>query len=333
MSCDLTNKRVLMFAPKFFGYEKEIANKLKQFGAEVDLYDERANSSTWGKIFIRLQFFFPVKKKIKEYYHNVIANNKNYDYVIFINPETVTVDFLKQMRGKFTNAKFILYVWDSLENKPHVKTIISLFDRKYSFNKDDCKKYDFLFRPLFFSDSYDLKNVTTVHEQKYDIVFVGTIHSDRYFILEKIKTWAVDNGLKVYFFMYFPSRVLYFKHKISNLRKGIKKSDFSFVSKSPNEIKDLFLASNVIVDIQHPNQTGLTMRTMETLGLEKKLITTNSDIKQYDFYNPQNVYVIDRKQPVINKEFIKEPYVKINEGIRQKYSLNGFIEEIITEIM
>lgn len=331
MSCGLTGKRVLLFAPKFFGYEKEIANKIKEFGAAVDLYDERANPTTMDKILIRLHIFFPVKPKIRKYYNSIIASDKRYDYVIFINPETINASLLNRLKEKFNSAKFILYMWDSLENKPFAKDIIPLFDRKFSFNKSDCEQNGLVFRPLFFIDTYDAKNIKIPHEIKYDVSFTGTIHSDRYFVLKKIKTWAENAGLKSYFFMYFPSKILYFKYRISNLRKHIDQNDFSYISKKSSETRDILLSSNVVVDIQHPRQTGLTMRTVEMLGLGKKMITTNADIRNYDFYNPQNILVIDRDNPVIDEDFIRIPYEQVDENIRNRYSLEGFVRELMDD--
>ena len=331
MSCGLTGKRVLLFAPKFFGYEKEIANKIKEFGATVDLYDERANPTTIDKILIRLHILFPVKSKIKKYYNSVIVSDKKYNYVIFINPETVNASLLNRLKKKFNSAKFILYMWDSLENKPFAKDIIPLFDRKLSFNKSDCERNGLIFRPLFFIDTYDSTNIKNPHGIKYDISFTGTIHSDRYFILKKIKMWVENSDLKSYFFMYFPSKILYFKYRISNLRKHIDKNDFSYTPKKSSEIRDILLSSNVVVDIQHPKQIGLTMRTIEMLGLGKKLITTNADIRNYDFYNPRNILVIDRDNPVIDEDFIRTPYEEIDEDIRKRYSLEGFVREMVDD--
>lgn len=73
------------------------------------------------------------------------------------------------------------------------------------------------------------------------------------------------------------------------------------------------------------------MRTVEMLGLGKKLITTNADIRNYDFYNPQNILVIDRDNPVIDEDFIRSPYEQIDENIRKRYSLEGFVRELIDD--
>src|SRR5690606_39098696 len=51
--------------------------------------------------------------------------------------------------------------------------------------------------------------------------------------------------------------------------------------------------SKIVIDIAHANQKGLSMRPFEALGLKRKLITNNTDIKNYDFYNPNNIFIIE----------------------------------------
>ncbi len=49
----LKEKKVLFFAPKFFGYENAIKEEIERQGAIVHLYDERCNPSSLEKIIIR----------------------------------------------------------------------------------------------------------------------------------------------------------------------------------------------------------------------------------------------------------------------------------------
>ena len=107
--------------------------------------------------------------KINAFYNAIIEKYENnyFDYVLFLNPETITIDLLKRLKEKQSKAKFILYMWDTFENKPHTKELLSFFDNKFSFNKDECAKYGFKFRALFFIDEYDIdKNPQT--ENKTD---------------------------------------------------------------------------------------------------------------------------------------------------------------------
>ena len=70
------------------------------------------------------------------------------------------------------------------------------------------------------------------------------------------------------------------------------------------QILDYYQKSKVILDINHPYQRGLTLRTFEALGA-KKIITTNQEIKKFPFYNENNVFVIDRTNIRLNKSFLK----------------------------
>jgi hypothetical protein len=96
-----------------------------------------------------------------------------------------------------------------------------------------------------------------------------------------------------------------------------------------SEVNDYINRSKVLLDINRLGQIGLTFRVFESLGLEKKLITTNADIKNYDFYNPNNILIIDEKNPVIPAAFFENEYEKIPESILQKYTLKGWTKTVI----
>ena len=328
----LSDKKVLLFAPKFFGYEKSITNKIKEKASECVFYDERANPSTFDKICIRLNYRNFLIKKINSFYNAIIDKYERdyFDYVLFFNPETITVDLLKRLKEKQSKAKFIIYMWDSFENKPHTKELLPFFDNKFSFNKDECAKYGFKFRALFFIDEYDAdKNPKTENKTDIDIGFIGTVHSDRYKILKEVDSWARQNGLKTKYYMFFPSKILFYKYKFENFGKlKISKKDFHFNSLDSHQVKEYLGRCKVVIDIQHPKQVGLTMRTIEMLGLRKKLITTNQDIKNYDFYNENNICIINRKNILINKNIFDTNYNLYSDLYRKNYSLDSFIDDL-----
>ncbi len=55
----------------------------------------------------------------------------------------------------------------------------------------------------------------------------------------------------------------------------MKKTDFIYKQLSITEMSEITDKSNIIVDLELSTQSGLTMRTIETHGMHKKLITTN----------------------------------------------------------
>jgi hypothetical protein len=71
------------------------------------------------------------------------------------------------------------------------------------------------------------------------------------------------------------------------------------------------------------------MRTFDVLAKEKKLVTTNSLIKNEDFYSPNNVLIINREVEVdFNHNFFKLPFVSLPAFFYEKYSIKGWIDEI-----
>ncbi len=105
----------------------------------------------------------------------------------------------------------------------------------------------------------------------------------------------------------------------------IKPLDYLDVNKSHTNTK-------VILDLPHPLQNGLTMRTIEAIGANKKLITTNEDIKNYDFYDEDNICILDKENITIEKDFFEKPYKKISKDIKNKYSLDSWIEDVFINV-
>jgi hypothetical protein len=75
------------------------------------------------------------------------------------------------------------------------------------------------------------------------------------------------------------------------------------------------------------------MRTFEALGAGKKLITTNEHIKDADFYNPNNIHVIHRRETLnIPSSFLNTEYTPLKNNIYEKYSLQNWIKQIFGNV-
>lgn len=53
------------------------------------------------------------------------------------------------------------------------------------------------------------------------------------------------------------------------------------------------------------SQTDTTPRLIWALAMNKKIITTNQYIKYMPFYDPDNIFIIDRNNPRIDLNFLK----------------------------
>jgi len=330
MDKSISEKKILFFGLETMGYEKKILEKMEEFGAKVDYHSERPVSSQFGKAIVKKAPSI-LKQKTEEYYHKIIESHKGtrYDIIFIMKCDTPTRKVLQELKNAFPDAELRLHIWDSLINIPNINEKLDLFDRITSFDRMDCLNHpEFGFRPLFYLDDFakDSKG-----KKLYDVSFCGTIHSDRYLILEEIHKQCNSEGLTYYGYYYMQSELAYLYLKLTDKRfKNVQKNNLKFQTISSEEVNKIFDSSDTIVDIQHPSQSGLTMRTIETLGKGKKLITTNQDIVNYDFYDSNNICVIDRKKPEVPVGFLEKRFKPVEEQVLKKYSLGQWVIDVLT---
>ncbi|MFP3889660.1 hypothetical protein [uncultured Ralstonia sp.] len=322
-------KRILFIGPRTFGYEREITTRLQQLGAIVEYHDDRPSAKASMKVAIRL---FPtlVERQIRGYFESILAHAQDdFDFVFIIKLECMPLDILAKLRQKLARARFIYYSWDSVRNNRNFEGAASYFDRLFTFDTEDAKADACLkLRPLFFLNEY--RNLPHP-PSAYDLCFVGTVHSDRFTLIKKVKALIEQSGARTKFYMFVPHKLIYWANRVfSRAFWGSRPSDFAFEPLKKADVLQMIAQSRAILDIQHPGQTGLTMRTIEMLGARKKLITTNPLVRGYEFFRPENILVIDRGDPVIDPGFLGVPYVELPEDLYERYSLDGWIREVFS---
>lgn len=320
----LKDKKIALFCPAFFGYDNDIKDTLEESGAKVFLYDERVFTSTLGRGLVRLGFHRLVSPYIDRFYsENLVNKASELDYILLVNPETVPVEVLKRAKKNNPKIKIITYMWDSFNNKPYSNKYIEVSSSFFTFDPSDAKEHNVAFLPLFYVNEYE--NLSN-KEVKYDLTFIGTAHSERFESVSNI----VKHFDNKFLFFYCPSYMVFlFKKYMKGELQGLNLSDVSFSSMSRDKVLDLIAKTNTIIDISHPSQIGLTMRTIEMLGAGKKIVTTNSQILSYDFYHPSNIlYVDDKTSAEEINSFVNAPYSPIESELRKKYSINSWIERL-----
>ena len=320
---------VLMFYVSFFGYENKIADTLRGLGYDVDMFDQRPDNGVVGKTCIRYNVAV-YKPVIRKYLERIIAQNrgKQYDYIFVIKGESLDENMLDLLFEAYPKAQRILYLWDSVENIRDCEERIKKYDRVLTFDHQDAKQYGIAHRPLFFGKEYESVPVEN-QEYEYDFSFIGTAHTIRPRIVAELGQKRREKGRSYFSFLYLPHPMVFAYNKVLNRDyRAVQKSDISFVPMSAAEIKEVYSKSKCILDVEHQNQRGLTMRTIELVGMQKKIITTNALVKEYDFYNPANICVIDRQNPVVDEEFWNREYEPVSEQILAKYSIQAFVKEI-----
>lgn len=199
-----------------------------------------------------------------------------------------------------------------------------------SFDPEDAANNDGLhFRPTFFVKDYlSVKSFTA--KVKYDVAFTGTLHSNRHKIIKSLCDQFTKQGLSFYIYLYVPSILVYLKDLIIKFPYiGISKVHFNPISL--HETINILDESIAVFDINYTGQKSLSTRAYEAMAAGRKYITTNSEVKLYDFYNPNNILVVNIDNVVIPRQFLDTPFEPVSEQILYKYSVAGLIDDLLNE--
>lgn len=320
---------ILFISPDYFSYSDFIKREMEKRGNVVDWFDDRPSKGILEKCLLRAKPSL-MKKKIEDYFYKYIlesAKKKNYDIVFVIMGQSFAPSMFIDLKRALPHSYFVLYLWDSVKNFPNSVALSKAFDKTFSFEKNDCDKYSYSFLPLFYSE--DLSQNFVSEPITYDALFIGTIKRGKLPYLTSLYR-QLSKRMNCYFYCYLQSRLVYFYDKIYD--KDFKHAhlyDFNYKKMSYSENISLLSKSRIVIDVNMSNQTGLSIRCFEALAYKKKMITTNGDIKTYDFYNPKNIYVFDGKSIDFDDDFFKTDYFQLPKETYYKYSIHQWINTIL----
>lgn len=313
-------KIVLSVDPILKEYEDILLKKSKKYFKSVDfiLGSEPETNSYYFKKLKKLKenmIFGKVIEKIynykkTNYYEELLKKYLEIDYVLVIGEIGYSETFIDLVKKKNSKIKFIKFIWDKM-GKKEIEWYKKTYDEVYTFEKEDAKTYDIKWRPSFYLEH-------EVEEKEEDFYYLGRERdTERYKYVKKIYEYCLKNNLKYNILLYTQGKkkkdkfITNQKIKYSENIKNVKKSKVTF-------------EKNIV------DQKGLSLRTLECLAYNTKLITTNKDVINYDFYNENNILIVDKIEEIekIDIKFFKSPYLELSKEILDKYSFEGFLKEI-----
>ena len=310
---------LLFVAPLFYRYEQKILNELinQKFVVDFVFYD--FNSELKNK---------KESKGLKKL--NEKLNNHNYDFLFVIKGNVLTSNWLKQFSMKNVECKKILYSWDSFQNSNIDLKILKQFDVVYSFDTKDVNYYsehNIRFKPLFYLDDFRV-HLKNNFKCKFDISFIGRFDDRRVELVNLIKQKFPNYKYKILLKTGLGRKIL---NKILNKPLNFYLPNIILSSVSLEKTSKILQKTSIILDVPHHNQSGLTIRTFEAIGLNKKLITTNENVKNYDFYNSNNIFIVNKGNIHLLDNFIRLPYIKLSDAIYKKYSISNWVKSFFFE--
>ena len=329
------DKKLLLICSPFFGYFQQIINEISTLGFEVDYYNDRPSENSFVKGIIKIKPKL-ISRIAKSYFNKIVSETSKiqYDIILIINGKILNEDFILNLRSKQKKAYFIFYTWDAIRLYPLTIELLKHFDICFSFDRVDCLKIEGLHHlPLFYSNAYktigNSKNDIAYKNRTLDILSICTTHPNRYQILIRMLPYLRGQGIIVYSYMFIePFQYIYNKFYVKDFQRA-KMKEFSIRSLSEAQNIRLLTQTRTVLDIPHSSQTGLTIRTLEALGSKRKLITYNEEIKFYDFYNENNILIINDNHWDKIVPFLKKEFVDIDEIIYKKYSISSWVAQLL----
>jgi hypothetical protein len=322
----MNNKSILYLDEMENSYSRGIRFELQKIFDKVDCY-------FYNDIYITPIFYNRLHHKEcqKQRDTNIklfldyIKQNK-YDIILVKSPLDLPIYFFERLRTIFKNVPIINYNWKSVQESnflPYCKC----FSKVYSFDRWDCQKYNLNYYPLFYLR--DFENIGITKKKVFDISHIGSAYnSGRLEFINKAVTKFKPMNLKSYFYLYAKGRRKGFVTRI----KYPRLSNCLFSQElSLNEVINKFSASEAMIDHPITIQTGLTMRTFETLSSGLNLYTTNVEIMKEPFFNSDNIKIIDKD--LNNFTFENSNSITINKGWQASFShyrIDNWVKYIIS---
>lgn len=248
----------------------------------------------------------------KEYFRNEVLKNldEHQDIVFIIRPDQLDNSLLNQIKKR--TGKLIAFYYDSCKKYPRQVDILHFFDEVFSYEKIDIDTYGFTEANNFIYDTEILEEPI-----KYDIFNISSYDS-RIDEIDQTSQELVRFGFNIHFILFWFQKLSY-----PNL---ICVTEYLTLQQT----KKLIAQSKAIMDIQRKDQEGLSFRTFESLGYQKKLITTNKKVLNYDFYHPNNILFVetDKLNHDEIENFLSLPYQELSQEMIEKYSVQKFVKNV-----
>lgn len=322
---------LLFIGSQFFGYERDIIVRLKKLGWKTDFFSDCPPNKFLFKVLKKTAL--PIARRWCDAHFVKLFNSldsRNYSKVFILKGEGITRRMALRLKKQFQNTPISLYMWDSVKNLPFGVEKLDVFDRVLSFDPIDVARYPQVeLYPLFFVETFAQASAQRTQPPDIDLFFIGTLRPDRYELVDRLRR-NLPEDVKCEFRFYVQKRLMYDVSRAArNSYRGSDPQEFIFEPLRKDDIATLMARSRVIIDVEHAKQTGLTMRTFETLGMRRKLATTNPHVVDYSFYHPQNIHVIDRSNPTIPIDFVRSPMAQIDSKIIETYSLSTWLDNVV----
>lgn len=344
-------KKVLFLAPKVANIYLDIIAELERQQYEVDYFEYKSYKLDphylkgyvkYGRVFTSklVSSYFIKKDWIKLLESDLY--NKIYDYLFVIDGYSLHPCLFEILRERNPHLKAINYLFDTCRSNYEFNVHFPYFDKVATFDIEDSKKYNIDLLPIYWIE-YEGDKV----EQDIDMFGMGACIDGRYQLFTTLKNYSDSHNLNSYIKLYLskPANMratrwkTYIVNGLSskNVMPHLKWYSSPLITHEQiptSEYRKLIKRSRIILDSNAAHQDGLTARFMWALGEERKIITTNRAVKEYNFYTPEQIFVVEDVDNLLADlsldRFVNSDY-QMNDIVKKKvnaYRIDNWIKTL-----
>ena len=255
---------------------------------------------------------FPFYKKI---WYRKIKDKKG---TIIIFDAMMEKKLLENIVEDNPEARVVFWYWNKITDKKiQPQEIKKIGCDVWSFNIDDCKKFDLKLNHTYYceADYQDTKEEKT-EKNKYDLMYIGRDKGRMKKIDELMKNPEYKD-LTVY-------RYIVADHFWETLKKSDYKRALPY-----KKVINMQRKTKAILELVPFKSKGLTLRVMDMMMMEKKLVTDNEYVREMDFYKPENIFILGKENKYDIKTFLDIPFKRIEEDVRNEYSFEAWVRRFV----
>lgn len=342
-------KNVLLIAPSWVNLHQDIIGGLEAMGNYVEYIPEYSFKGDPLRIKARgLVVMNDAKANLKktEYWKGYLGKTDTiFDFLLVIDGQGVNNTLFEELKKRNQNVYMVNYLYDTTYSMYHFEENFLFYNDVFTFDNRDAAKYHIKTLPIYWQRT----NVEKNDRYKYDVFGLGAYSDNRYRLYRQVKLLADEMGKSSFIKLYAPPVKHDLLQKAKDMLKWITgrrnyisyklyKSDFITSELiSTDEFRRYVQMSEIVLDTKVLNQEGLTARFMWALGAGKKIITTNDSVRNYDFYDANQILVLEDclftesdKQAIL--DFIDAKYVhtKDRQHLVEKYRLDNWLKTVLT---
>ena len=332
---NLKGKSILLCMPNYFNIYELFVSDIRALGMELILivpplfYYKRWKDRVvnfFRKVFLGdRQYKNKLIKQFNiEYFLEKTSHiqSKSIDYMLFVQPDLVTDNQIERLLR--VGKKNIAYHWNGLEQYPDKEVFdnIHQFDTFYVFDPEDYKKYKSTYPNIELSHNFFFENIEETAEAENieeKAFYVGSYFEGRIkniiFVERLLDKYNIPMEIEL---VYKGKKPILFNKNIKITSDKIDFIDYLKKVQSSKVLLDFKLGHN-----------GLSFRFFEALKYEKKIITDNFSVKEYDFYNSNNIFILHRDNLKDLESFLYSDYQKLPKELVEKYSFSSWLYDCL----